>query len=254
MSAPQPTTNRIAEGLLLVDKPAGLTSHDVVSVARRALRERRIGHAGTLDPFATGLLVLLVGRATRLLPFLDGEPKVYDAVIAFGAETTTDDLTGDVTRRAPLPAPDAVRHGIATLTGSIAQIPPAFSAKKVDGTRAYAHARRGQPVELSASTVIVHEWIVANASEDRLTTRIVCSGGTYVRALARDLGRLAESAAHLVSLRRVRSGPFDVADAVTIDTLQEGTAELRPARAAVPSLSARTMTGDELRRTANHAR
>ena len=130
-----------ADGLLLVDKPAGVTSHDVVNAARRALGEKRIGHAGTLDPFATGLLVLLVGRATRLLPHVSGDPKVYEATIRFGAETDTEDLLGEVTAEAPPPTRDAVERAIPALTGEIDQVPPAYSAKKVGGHRAYAPAR-----------------------------------------------------------------------------------------------------------------
>src|SRR5581483_840401 len=138
-------TSPARDGLLLVDKPAGLTSHDVIAVARRALGVRRVGHTGTLDPFATGLLVLLVGRATRLLPYLAGEPKGYDALVQFGAETDTDDPTGEVTRRAVLPSSTAVDRAMAQLTGALAQTPPAYSAKKVGGKRAYAAARRGEP-------------------------------------------------------------------------------------------------------------
>src|SRR5688572_24652265 len=158
MAASPPTRSPSTEGLVLVDKPAGITSHDVVAIARRALGERRIGHAGTLDPFATGLLVLLVGRATRLLPYVDGEPKVYEATNRFGAETTTDDLTGDVVREAPLPDDAHVRAAVRSLTGTIDQRPPAYSAKQVDGRRAYDAARRGDALELRPVRVAVHEW------------------------------------------------------------------------------------------------
>jgi len=216
MASPPPE-----DGLLLVDKPAGVTSHDVVQGARRALRERRIGHLGTLDPFATGLLVLLIGRATRLAPYVDGEPKGYDATIRFGAETTSDDLTGVVTAIAPLPRPDAVRAGIERLTGELDQVPPAYSAKQVGGERAYDAARRGQPLELRAARVMVHGWTVHALRADEAEVSVVCSGGTYIRSLARDLGRLSGSAAHLTSLRRTRSGPFDVADAVPFAELGE---------------------------------
>src|SRR3954462_11197624 len=137
--------SRRVEGLLLVDKPAGMTSHDVVQHVRRIYGQRSIGHLGTLDPFATGLLVLLLGRATRLATFLDTEPKVYEAVIAFGNETDTDDETGTVIRTAEPPSEDRVLAGIRSLTGKLSQVPPAFSARSVDGTRAYDAARRGQP-------------------------------------------------------------------------------------------------------------
>jgi tRNA pseudouridine55 synthase len=224
-----------SEGLLLADKPAGMTSHDVVALARRALGERRIGHAGTLDPFATGLLVLLVGRATRLLPYVDGEPKVYEATIAFGSETTTDDRTGEPTRTAGPPSAAAVDAAIARLTGEIDQEPPAYSAKQLRGRRAYAAARRGEPLSLPLARVTVHEWCLRARRSDELEVTIICGGGTYVRALARDLGRLAGSAAHLSALRRTRSGPFDVAEAVTIEAGVRPA--LRPALDALGSLA-----------------
>jgi tRNA pseudouridine55 synthase len=230
-----------ADGLLLVDKPSGVTSHDVVDIARRGLGERRIGHAGTLDPFATGLLVLLVGRATRLMPYVDGEPKVYEATIQFGAETDTDDPTGERTTTAPLPQRDAVERAIAALTGAIDQVPPAYSAKQVGGRRAYTAARRGEPLVLSPVRIAVHEWSVRDFRPESAQVTITCTGGTYVRALARDLGRLAGSAAHLASLRRTRSGPFEVADAVPLDALRGGTLSLRPPLDALPTLAVDTL-------------
>jgi len=209
-----------------------------VDVARRSLRTRRIGHAGTLDPFATGLLVLLVGHATRLLPYLNGEPKVYQATIAFGAETDTDDVTGSVTRTAELPDVSRVREAMHSLTGEIDQIPPAYSAKQVEGRRAYAAARRGESLPLAPVRVVVHRWDVRELSSERVDAEITCGGGTYIRALGRDLGRLSGSAAHLSGLRRTRSGPFDVAAAVTVETLRAGGATPIPALAGVPHLSA----------------
>lgn len=207
------------EGLLLVDKPAGITSHDVVDRVRRAYGERSVGHLGTLDPFATGLLLVLVGRATRLATFLDVEPKVYEAVISFGSETDTDDTTGEATRSAPPPAESDVRAAIVMLTGDIEQVPPAYSAKKVGGKRAYAAARSGEALELPPASVVVHRWDVGAYTDGKLAARITCGGGTYIRALARDLGRLSGSAAHLASLRRTRIGKFDVADATAADAL-----------------------------------
>ena len=222
MAASPPTRSPSTEGLLLVDKPAGMTSHDVVAIARRALGERRIGHAGTLDPFATGLLVLLTGRTTRLLPYLDGEPKVYEARMQFGTETDTDDATGRAVREAPPPIRAAVDRAIAALTGIIDQEPPAYSAKQVGGQRAYDAARRGVPVKLPPSRVTVHSWEVRARTNDTIDAVVTCSGGTYVRALARDLGRHAGGAAHLASLRRTRSGPFRVSDACTLEALRDG--------------------------------
>lgn len=219
-----------AQGLLLLDKPAGMTSHDVVQHVRRIYGERSIGHLGTLDPFATGLLVLLLGRATRLATFIDAEPKVYQATIKFGEETDTDDATGTVIRTAPLPREADVRSAVKSLTGTIAQVPPAYSAKSVDGTRAYDAARRGEPLDLAAVDVIVHGWELGPLLGDSLSAVITCGGGTYIRALARDLGRLASSAAHLESLRRTRSGAFDVRQAATLESLAENPARVRTLR------------------------
>ena len=219
-----------AEGMLLVDKPAGITSHDVVVAARRAYDERSIGHLGTLDPFATGLLVLLLGRATRLATFIETEPKEYEATIRFGAETETDDCTGAVTREAPPPSIDAVREAIPSLTGTIAQVPPAYSAKSVDGTRAYSAARKGEPLELTPVAVNVGGWIIRAVRPGEIDVTIECGTGTYVRSLARDLGRASGSAAHLASLRRTRSGPYHVSEAITIDQLRDKPPRLRSLR------------------------
>jgi tRNA pseudouridine55 synthase len=224
------------DGLLLVDKPAGMTSHDVVLAARRAFGESRIGHAGTLDPFATGLLVLLLGRATRLLPHLDGVPKVYDATIVLGSDTETDDPDGTVSRTAPPPSDAAIAAAIPLLTGTLEQVPPIYSAKRVGGRRAYDAARAGVALELAPVRVEVFAWRDVSRRGDVLHATIECGGGTYVRALARDLGRLTGSAAHLGALRRIRSGPFRVGDAVSVDELRQGSATLRPALDALPTI------------------
>ncbi|MGH7678787.1 MAG: tRNA pseudouridine(55) synthase TruB [Gemmatimonadaceae bacterium] len=228
--------DRKIDGLLLVDKPAGLTSHAVVDRARVAVGTRRIGHAGTLDPFATGLLILLVNRTTRLLPFLDADPKVYHARIHFGARTSTDDLEGDVIEEAPPPEPAVVERGIATLTGHLLQRPPSYSAKQVAGVRAYAAARRGTPLALEPVGVHVHGWRVLRREGPDLEAEITCSGGTYVRALARDLGEITGSAAHLAGLRRIRSGRFGIENAVALDALERGEFELLSPVAAVGQL------------------
>ncbi|HEY4219659.1 MAG TPA: tRNA pseudouridine(55) synthase TruB [Gemmatimonadaceae bacterium] len=232
-------------GVLLVDKPAGVTSHDVVALVRRATHTRRVGHTGTLDPFATGLLVVLIGRGTRLIPYVDAEPKVYEATIRFGAETDTDDVTGTTTRTANLPSDAAVNAGIAQLTGSIEQIPPDYSAKQVDGTRAYAAARRGNTLTLAPARVTVNDWTVLGRNGADLAVRITCGSGTYIRALARDLGRLSDSAAHLATLRRVQAGPFSVRDAVTVEDLRDGSVTLQSLRVAVPSLPVRRLDASE---------
>ena len=238
------------DGMLLVDKPAGPTSHDIVAVVRRSLGIRRVGHGGTLDPFATGLLVLLVGRATRLLPYIDAEPKIYDATVRFGAATDTDDLSGVVIAEAGLPTRESVERAMAALTGDLFQVPPVFSAKQVGGRRSYAAARGGHTLALEPVAVRVHEWQVRAWRDDELDVTITCSGGTYVRSLARDLGQLTSSAAHLVALRRVRSGPFTVAAAATLDELTEGTARILPPIEAVRSLPAQALNGDALARVA----
>jgi tRNA pseudouridine55 synthase len=225
-----PTEAARTSGLLYVDKPAGLSSHDVVAIVRRAARTRRVGHAGTLDPFATGLLVMAVGPSTRLLPYIVGEPKVYVTRIRFGVETDTDDSTGAPTRSAPCP-PDRVlfdpRHPVRLaaeqeLSGHIAQVPPAYSAKHVAGRRAYELARQGDTVTLAPVPVHVHEWHWCDAAPGELVTRITCGGGTYIRALARDLGRALGSAAHCATLRRIASGPVRVDHAVRVDALEPG--------------------------------
>ncbi len=241
-------TTAATDGLLLLDKPAGISSHDAVLMARRALGEKRIGHAGTLDPFATGLLVLLTGRATRLLPYLPGEPKVYEATIQFGHETDTEDLLGAVTREAPAPTEAAVRAALPDLTGAIAQVPPAFSAKRIDGKRAYESARAGVVLDLKPVAIVVHSWELLTWRGDSCDVRVVCGGGTYVRALARDLGRSVHSAAHLRALRRVAAGAFDVSAATSVESLRHDVQLLRPPLDALPHLPHVMLTSDEVHR------
>jgi tRNA pseudouridine55 synthase len=242
---------RRTDGLLLVDKPAGISSHAVVARVRRAMGLRRIGHAGTLDPFATGLLVLLVNRATRLAPFLDAEPKVYQARVRFGTRTTTDDLEGDVIAEAPPPEQAVVDRAIASLTGHLLQMPPAYSAKQVGGTRAYVAARRGKPLTLEPVGVVVHEWRILGREGADLDVEVRCSGGTYVRALARDLGEATGSAAHLAALRRLRSGRFDVAQASTIEAVEAGDFDLLAPDIAVGQLPRQLLDDLDARRIAH---
>ncbi len=226
----------MADGLLLVDKPAGVTSHDAVDICRRAYDEKSVGHLGTLDPFATGLLVLLLGRSTRLATFISVEPKVYAATIRFGSEMDTDDVTGVPTRSAALPSADLVRGMVGTLTGTIEQVPPAYSAKRVDGVRAYKAARRGVPLDLAPVAVRVDSWRfdrwrpAEGSAIEEVDVTVTCEGGTYIRALARDLGRLVDSAAHLISLRRLRAGPFDIAGAHALAEIREQAPALRTLR------------------------
>lgn len=219
MSSRAEPAPEVAGGLLLVDKPAGLTSHDVVARARRVLRTRRIGHAGTLDPFATGLLVCAVGPATRLLPYLDGEPKRYRTRVQFGTATDTDDATGRVVAHGPPVAWASLPEALAGLTGAIQQRPPAYSAKHVDGERAYALARRGETVELPPVAIHVHAWDEHARGDDWFEADVTCSGGTYVRALARDLGLALGTVAHCATLRRLGSGPLRVEEAIPMSAL-----------------------------------
>ena len=241
----------MADGLLLVDKPAGVTSHDVVNDVRRALGERRVGHAGTLDPFATGLLVVLAGRATRLIPHVSGDPKVYEATVRFGAETDTEDLLGAVVHEATAPDEASVRAALPALTGWLDQVPPAYSAKRVQGRRAYDLAREGVAVELAPSRVRVDAWELLAWRDGEVVeadVRVTCGGGTYIRSLARDLARVVGSGAHLTALRRVRSGAFDVADAAALQRVREGDAVLRPALDALPEHPVQALEATDVRR------
>jgi len=212
-----------AAGILLVDKPQGITSHDVVSRARRAIGTRKVGHAGTLDPMATGLLVLGVNAATRLLTWVVGLDKEYTATIRLGAASTTDDAEGELgaARDTSHVTAAAVAAGTAALTGPILQRPSSVSAIKVDGRRAYALVREGEQVELAERPVTISEFAVLETRRTDgwldLDVRVACSSGTYIRALARDLGESLGTGGHLTVLRRTRIGPFGVASASSLD-------------------------------------
>jgi tRNA pseudouridine55 synthase len=213
------------DGVLVCDKPAGMTSHDVVARVRRLAGQRRVGHGGTLDPPATGVLVLALGRATRLLPFLPMEPKRYLARIAFGAETDTLDASGTVTATAETAGVDepALRGALGGFLGPQQQLPPMVSAVKVGGERLYAKARRGESVERATRPIVIHALeLVDFAAGERpeATVAVTCSGGTYVRSLAADLGRRLGSLAHLAALRRTAAGQFTETDAHTLPALE----------------------------------
>lgn len=240
-----------SDGILLVDKPAGVSSQDAVTAVRRARGSVRAGHTGTLDPFATGLLIVALGSATRLIRFLPAEPKVYRATIAFGTQTDSDDATGVVVAEGPLPDDVTVRGALPELTGTIEQRPPAYSARHVDGRRAYAVARTGESPDLAPATINVSAWDIESIGDGRLTTVITCGPGTYIRALARDLGRLCGTVAHLESLRRTGIGPFDVRDAVTPDECVGATA-IRPADALI-GMARQVVLSDDVTRV-NHGR
>ena len=208
--------------MLAIDKPLGWTSHDVVAVVRGVLATRRVGHGGTLDPQASGLLPVLVGSATRFADRIHEATKVYDAVVRFGAETATDDREGSVTREAAIPslAAGTIEPALATLRGVITQVPPQYAALKVSGRTAYARARAGETVALAARSVQVFRLDVIEIVSPDLRLLVVCSSGTYVRAIARDLGRALGSAAHLAALRRLAVGALEARDALTPDQLR----------------------------------
>ncbi len=212
-------------GILLVDKPGGITSHDVVARARRALGTRKVGHAGTLDPMATGLLILGVDSSTRLLTFLVGLGKSYEATIRLGQSSDTDDAEGELSasRDASHLSRSDLEAGIAALRGDISQVPSTFSAIKVDGKRSYELARSGEAVELKSRAVTVTRFEVLAERRDGpfLDVDVVvdCSSGTYIRALARDLGGGLGVGGHLTALRRTSIGPFRVADAVAVEAI-----------------------------------
>lgn len=213
---------RAASGILLVDKPGGLTSHDVVARARRALGTRKVGHAGTLDPMATGLLLLGVDSATRLLTYLVGLDKEYTATIRLGVATDTDDAEGEITHTADASGVtrEAIDTAIGALRGEISQVPSSYSAVKVDGRRSYDRARAGEEVVLAPRRVTISRFdVIAERREAQtieLDVVVACSSGTYIRALARDLGATLGVGGHLTALRRQSIGPFEVAEAVEV--------------------------------------
>lgn len=243
------------DGVLVVDKPAGPTSHDIVDRARRALRTRRVGHTGTLDPFATGVLPLCVGRATRLARFLAGGEKVYRATVRLGFATTTDDLTGEPLGAArPVEVDDEdLRRALHALVGTFDQVPPAFSARQVGGRRLYELARRGEAVARAATPVTVHALELVSRGRDTLELGVRCSAGTYVRALARDLGERLGVGAHLTALRRTRSGAFELSQAVPGDDLADAASRLVPLRGLLLELPA-VRVGEAGRRLVGHGR
>ena len=237
------------DGVIVIDKPRDLTSHDVVAVARRALGERRIGHTGTLDPLATGVLPLACGRATRLVRFLTTSDKEYEATIRFGVTTDSYDATGTERSRSGLiPDRDAVVRALTALTGSYLQTPPAFSAKKVSGRRAYEMARKEQSVVLTPVPVTVTRAELEHLDDGIGRVRIVCSAGFYVRTFAHSLGEMVGTGACLESLRRTRSGDFTLQDAISLDRLLDRNsltmAAFIPLTRLLPSFPAVTLSGD----------
>ena len=254
------------DGALIVDKPPGPTSHDVVAVARRALQTRQIGHTGTLDPLATGVLVLLVGRATRLSQFIVHDQKEYVAGIRLGVATATYDAEGlSDNSQSPIPNSQITQsignlelgigsldHVLSDFRGTFLQTPPTFSAKKIDGRRAYAHARKDRPIEMTPVQVTVQELERLPSTDVTLIRlRMVVSAGFYVRSLAHDIGQRLGCGAHLESLRRTRSGALSIDDSITLEALATGTPTLVPMNRLVQDMPAVTLTDEGLRRAAH---
>ncbi len=239
----------MTEGVLVVDKPTGCTSHDVVAAVRRLAGTRRVGHAGTLDPMATGVLVLGLGRATRLLGHLALTDKAYEATIRLGEMTSTDDAEGETVSTADPSgvSDDAVRRALSPLTGAIQQVPSAVSAVKVGGVRSYVRARAGEQVSLAARPVVVSAFDVVARRGGDLDVRIECSTGTYVRALARDLGAALGVGAHLVALRRTRVGPYALPAARTLDELAARMVVQPLADAVAAAFPRRDVTAEQAR-------
>ena len=254
------------DGLLIIDKPAGITSHDVVARVRRILNTRRVGHTGTLDPFATGVMVILVGRATRLAQFLDKDEKEYEAVVQFGAETDTGDKTGVRNAECGMRNEELLARLESTdwksvlqrFRGEIQQTPPMYSAKKVEGKKLYELARKGMEIERKPVAVTIHalemidpDFRIPNSA---VRVRVACSAGTYIRTLAEDIGRDVQLGAHLTELRRTRAGRFTIDQAVTLEELQDSPSpedHLRPIREAVEHLPEFVLREDRVSKTLN---
>ncbi len=248
------------DGILVVAKPTGPTSHDVVALVRRLAATRRVGHGGTLDPFASGVLPVFLGHATRVVEYHLGDRKAYRATICFGASSTTDDLEGELAPSdGPAPTRASVETAMAGFVGTISQRPPAYSAIKVAGRRAYALARAGESVVLASRDVTIHDltlvsWDDTDPDRPVAVIDVSCSAGTYVRALARDLGASVGGAAYLGALTRTASGPFELADATTLDDIRAAAAEspagllpfLRPIDAGLDALPIVTLTESEV--------
>jgi len=211
------------EGFLIMDKPAGITSHDVVAAVRAVTGVKKVGHTGTLDPFATGVLPLALGRCTRLIQYLDESIKVYEATVRLGSATDTGDPTGQVIREAPLPEADAdgVREVLASFLGEQDQTPPAYSAVKVKGKPLYHYARKGEKVEVKSRRILIHALELKHYDRETLVVEITCSRGTYARVLADDIAVALGSAGHLEALSRPRSGPFFLEEGLSMPALAE---------------------------------
>ena len=248
------------DGILVVAKPPGPTSHDIVALVRRLAATRRVGHGGTLDPFAAGVLPVFLGHATRVVEYHLGDRKAYRATVCFGAASTTDDLEGELTPAAgPAPTRDALESALAGLTGTISQRPPAYSAVKVAGRRAYAMARAGQDVTLASRTVTIDSidlvsWDDTEPDRPVAVLDVACSAGTYIRAIARDLGEQLGNAAYLGALTRTTSGGFTLEDAASLESIRAAatdgpdgiTSLLRPIDTGLEAFPLVDLTADEV--------
>ncbi|MFQ5921962.1 MAG: tRNA pseudouridine(55) synthase TruB [Anaerolineales bacterium] len=248
-------------GVIVVDKPKGPTSHKVVSIVRRGTRVRKVGHAGTLDPRASGVLVLCLGPATRLSEYLSTSTKTYEARIHFGESTETYDAEGETTSSTgEVPTEVQIESALEMFRGEIQQVPPSYSAIKLQGKKAYELAREGRPVELDPRNVTVYELTKLEYEPPELSVRVECSAGTYIRSLAHDLGEVLSTGAHLSALRRLRAGPFGLEDAVSLEALEEAMRRgewhsfLRPASEALPDLPIVTLQEPELEKIRNGLR
>ena len=249
-------------GLLIIDKPDGLTSHDVVARVRRILKTKRVGHTGTLDPFATGVMVILVEQATRLAQFIDKDQKEYEAVVRFGYETDTGDRTGSPKSKVQSPMSvnvEDIERVLPQFRGHIEQVPPMYSAKKVEGKKLYELARKGVEIERKAVAVSIYQLEIISDGELRtphstIRIRVVCSAGTYIRTLAEDIGRSVGTGAHLAELQRTRAGRFNISEAITLADLEEmadPVSALIPMSEAVAHLSEVVLNVDRVAKTIN---
>lgn len=262
-------------GILIIDKPAGLTSHDVVARVRRVLKTKRVGHTGTLDPFATGVMVILIGQATRFAQFLDKDEKEYEAVVRFGFETDTGDRTGSPRSQVPGPREDPGTGGrrdagigkkveavLAGFRGEIMQVPPMYSAKKVEGKKLYELARKGETIERKPVNVTISKLELFDLTKPEdlgpvtcdLGLTVACSAGTYIRTLAEDIGRKVGIGAHLAELRRTRAGRFDLSESVTLaelEKLDDPAAAMLDIREAVSHLPEMIVPDDRVGKTRN---
>jgi len=256
-------------GILIIDKPAGITSHDVVSRVRRILKTKRVGHTGTLDPFATGVMVILVGQATRLAQFLDKDEKEYEALVRFGFETDTGDRTGqrrdaETGGRSDAVTRKEVEKALEDFRGEIEQTPPMYSAKKIDGKKLYEHARKGETVERKPVSVTIQELELLSeppasaggtkSDFETVQLRVSCSAGTYIRTLAEDIGRKLGVGAHLEELRRTRAGKFTIGQSLTLDDLAHSpdpSSALVPMEHAVAHLPTLVLSEERITKTKN---